>query len=148
MRRRDHRLRKIRTAGTCREPQPVQASADATPVPPGAVLFVERQIAHAWAGSVIGSVALFVIEVIQGLQALTLAPVLAIFGAMVFLFKAGTLSGQFYLTVFAYIATAALMAVFPDVGHLLFGGVSAAAFFFPGLKYYRQRKRAEASDAG
>jgi hypothetical protein len=34
------------------------------------------------------------------------------------------------------------MAEWPTVGPLLFGVVSAACFFFPGLKYYRQRLRA------
>ena len=109
----------------------------------GPVLFVERQIAHAWAGSVIASIALFVIEVVQGLPALTLAPVLAVIGGMVFLFKAGTLSGQFYLTSAGFFVTAVAMAALPEIGHLIFGTVSAMAFFFPGLKYYRQRKRGE-----
>ncbi len=107
----------------------------------GPVLFVERQIAHAWAGSVVGSITLFVIEVTQGLEALTLSPVLAVLGAMVFLFKAGTLSGQFYVYAAAYLVTAIGMAAAPQYGHLMFGTVSAASFFFPGLKYYRQRKR-------
>ncbi len=110
----------------------------------GPVLFVERQIAHAWAGSVVGSIGLFVIEVVKGLDVLTLSPVLAILAAMVFTFKAGTLSGQFYLGAAAYFVTAGLMAAFPEVGHLLFGVVSAISFFVPGLKYYRQRKRGEA----
>jgi len=110
----------------------------------GPVLFVERQIAHAWAGSVVGSIGLFVIEVMKGLDALTLSPVLAILAAMVFVFKAGTLSGQFYLGAAAYFVTAGLMAAFPEVGHLIFGVVSAVSFFVPGLKYYRQRKRGEA----
>jgi serine/threonine-protein kinase len=107
----------------------------------GPVLFVERQIAHAWAGSVAGSVGLFVIEVVQGLPSLTLSPVLAVIAGVVFLTKAGTLSGQFYVTAAAFFATAGLMAAFPQVGHLLFGLVSAVAFFVPGLKYYRQRRR-------
>ena len=34
-----------------------------------------------------------------------------------------------------------LMALFPDYAHFIFGVVSAACFFFPGLKYYRQRWR-------
>ncbi len=110
----------------------------------GPVLFVERQIAHAWAGSVAASVGLFVIEVVQGLPPLTLSPVLAVLAGMVFFFKAGTLSGQFYPTAAAFFATAGLMAAFPVVGHLLFGVVSAVAFFVPGLKYYRQRKRGRA----
>ena len=38
--------------------------------------------------------------------------------------------------------TAGLMALFPDYAHFIFGVVGAACFFFPGLKYYRQRLRA------
>jgi serine/threonine-protein kinase len=110
----------------------------------GPVMFVERQIAHAWAGSVIGSIGLFIIEVVQGLESLTLSPVLAVLAGVVFFFKAGTLSGQFYLGAAAYFLTAVAMAGFPDVGHLIFGTVSALTFFIPGLKYYRQRKRTEA----
>jgi serine/threonine-protein kinase len=34
------------------------------------------------------------------------------------------------------------MARYPDYAHFIFGIVSAACFFFPGLKYYRQRLRA------
>jgi serine/threonine-protein kinase len=62
---------------------------------------------------------------------------------VVFFFKAGTLSGQFYLWVLAYLATAVYMAARPGAGHLVFGLVSAASFFVPGLKYYRQRKRGQ-----
>jgi serine/threonine-protein kinase len=105
------------------------------------VLFVERQIAHAWAGSVAASIGLFVIEVIQGQPSLTLSPVLPLIAAVVFCVKAGTLTGQFYLSAGAYFVTAVLMAAVPQVGHLLFGVVSAVTFFVPGLKYYRQRKR-------
>jgi hypothetical protein len=35
-----------------------------------------------------------------------------------------------------------LMALFPSIGLFLFGFVTAACFFIPGLKYYRQRKQA------
>jgi len=107
----------------------------------GPVLFVERQIAHAWAGGTIASIGLFIIEVVQGLPSLTLSPVLAVIAGMVFMFKAGTLSGQFYVWVLAYFATAVAMAMFPSFGHIIFGCVSAMSFFIPGLKYYRQRKR-------
>ena len=114
----------------------------------GPVLFVERQIAHAWAGGTSASVGLFLIEVVQGLPSLTLAPVLAVIAAMVFFFKAGTLSGRFYIWVAAYLATAVGMAALPQVGHLMFGVVSALSFFLPGLKYYRQRKRGERNATG
>lgn len=107
----------------------------------GPVLFVERQIAHAWAAGTSASIALFLIEVVQGLEPLSLAPVLAILSAMIFLFKAGTLSGVFYLATLANFITAILMARYPQISHILFGTVSAACFFFPGLMYYRRRKR-------
>jgi serine/threonine protein kinase len=109
----------------------------------GPVLFVERQIAHAWAGGTLASIGLFLIEVVKGDPSLTLSPVLPVLAGMVFLFKAGTLSGQFYPWVGAYFATALFMAWVPNWGHLAFGLVSALSFFVPGLKYYRQRKAGE-----
>jgi serine/threonine-protein kinase len=60
---------------------------------------------------------------------------------MVFLVKAGILSGAFYAQALALFITAGLMAIFPDYSHFIFGIVAAACFFFPGLKYYRQRVR-------
>ena len=61
-----------------------------------------------------------------------------------FLAKAGLLSGRFYFEAGALFLTGLLMALIqqsdlPDIGISLFGLVSAACFFFPGLKYYRQR---------
>jgi len=108
----------------------------------GPVTFVERQIAHVWAASTVGSISLFWVELLLGLEVLTLSPVLAILGGMVFLVKAGMLSGWFYLAAGASFITAVLMAIFPSVGVFMFGIVSAACFFLPGLKYYRQRIRA------
>ncbi len=112
----------------------------------GPVRFVERQIAHAWAAGVCASILMFVLERIMGQPVLSFSPLLAVAGGMIFLFKAGVLAGQFYVASVALFATAVLMAVFPQCGVLLFGIVVAASFFFPGLKYYRQRKRS-ASDA-
>jgi serine/threonine-protein kinase len=106
----------------------------------GPVLFVERQIAHAWAAGVCASIAMFVIEVLSGLPALTLSPAIAVATGMVFVFKAGILSGQFYVWALLNLAVACLMALFPSVAHLMFGVASAMSFFVPGLKYYRQRK--------
>ncbi len=108
----------------------------------GPVSFVERQLAHVWAASALGSVSLFVVEVLMKLEVLELSPVLGVLGGMCFLVKAGMLSGWFYLAAAACFVTAALMALYPSVGPLLFGVVSAACFFLPGLKYYRQRLRA------
>ena len=107
----------------------------------GPVTFVERQIAHVWASSMIGIALLFPLEYWLKLPVLTLAPVLGIINGMVFLVKAGILSGEFYVQSLALFVTAGLMAYFPRHAHLIFGVVSAACFFFPGLKYYRQRMR-------
>jgi serine/threonine-protein kinase len=86
---------------------------------------------------------LFVVEMILGLPVLTLSPVLALVGGMIFLVKAGTLSGAFYVQAIALFATALAMAALQrfeiPIGVTLFGVVSAACFFVPGLKYYRQR---------
>jgi hypothetical protein len=110
----------------------------------GPVTFVERQIAHVWASSVIGCAALLVIELVLGLPVLTMAPVMAVIGGMGFVVKGGILSGGFYLAAAASFVTAVLMAtpLFRPVGVLLFGLVTSACFFLPGLKYYRQRARA------
>jgi len=108
----------------------------------GPVQFVERQIAHAWAAGTAASIGLFVIEVTQGLPALTLSPVLCVAGGMVFLFKAGTLSGQFYVYAALQFAAAVAMAYWTDINVLICGVVTAVCFFVPGLKYYRQRSRA------
>jgi len=111
----------------------------------GPVTFVERQIAHVWAASMLSIVVLFMVEMVLGLPVLSLSPVLGIASGMVFLVKAGTLSGRFYLESAALFATAVIMAWLErmriPVSISLFGVVSAACFFFPGLKYYRQRKR-------
>jgi serine/threonine-protein kinase len=108
----------------------------------GPVTFVERQLAHVWGAGALGSASLFLVEVLMDLPVLTLSPVLGVLAGMNFTIKAGMLSGWFYLAAAACYATAALMAWFPSVGVLLFGVVSAACFFLPGLKYYRQRLRA------
>ena len=109
----------------------------------GPVTFVERQIAHVWASSMISIGLLFVVEMILGMPVLTLAPIMALTSGMIFLVKAGTLTGQFYFQSAALFATALMMAALQrmhiDVGITLFGIVSAGCFFFPGLKYHRQR---------
>jgi serine/threonine-protein kinase len=108
----------------------------------GPVLFVERQIAHAWAAGVCASIGMFVIEWLGGLPALTLSPAVAVAAGMVLVFKAGILSGRFYGWAALNFVAAVVMSL-PRVrewGILLFGAVSALSFFVPGLKYYRQRR--------
>jgi predicted Ser/Thr protein kinase len=109
----------------------------------GPVTFVERQIAHVWAASMIAIALLFPLEWWLDLTPLTLSPVLGLVSMMVFIVKAGILSGQFYIHAAAMLAATVAMAVFPSVGHLLFGAVSAACFFVTGLKYHLRKQQTE-----
>ena len=106
----------------------------------GPVTFVERQIAHVWASTMVCVVLLFPLESILGLPILSLAPLLGALAGMMFLIKAGMLSGSFYIPSVVMFATAIAMAIFPSIAMALFGFASAACFFFSGLKYYRRRK--------
>ncbi|MCE9561901.1 MAG: serine/threonine protein kinase [Planctomycetes bacterium] len=114
----------------------------------GPVLFVERQIAHAWAAGVCASIGMFMIEWLIPLPALTLSPAVAIAAGMVMVFKAGILSGRFYGWAVLNFAAAIVMPLpmVRDWSVLLFGAVSALSFFVPGLKYYRQRQARRISD--
>ena len=110
----------------------------------GPVTFVERQIAHAWGAGVTASIGMFIIEWLLGIETLELSPVLAVIAGMVFLVKAGTLSGLFYFAAGASFLVAIPMALLgPRWGVVMFGAVSALGFFVPGLKYYRQRLRSD-----
>lgn len=109
----------------------------------GPITFVERQIAHLWAGSSFSSMLLFGLEALLDLPVLLLSPVLGLIAGNLFLAKAGILSGKFYIQAIALYATALVMAIVtrlpvPDFGVTLFGIVLAISFFAPGLKYYRQ----------
>ncbi|MBS0211243.1 MAG: serine/threonine protein kinase [Planctomycetes bacterium] len=110
----------------------------------GPVTFIERQIAHVWAGSVLTIALLFPVEMLLGLPVLSLSPILGLTSGMVFLVKAGMLSGAFYIQSLALFVTSLAMALMQrwniPFGITLFGVVSGACFFFPGLKYYRQRR--------
>jgi len=112
----------------------------------GPVTFVERQIAHAWAGSMVCSTLLYAVEALLGLPVLTLSPVLGLVSGMIFLMKAAVLSGAFYAQAAALFGVAVLMALWqrlggPDLGITAFGVVSGLCFFIPGLKYWRQAGR-------
>ena len=92
----------------------------------------------------IGIGALFPVEWGLKLAPLTLTPLLAVITGMMFMIKAGILSGAFYVQAGSLFIAAAAMLVWPDVAHLIFGVVAGLCFFVPGLKYYRQRRvRAE-----
>ena len=110
----------------------------------GPVTFVERQIVHVWAGSMIVSTLLYFVEWQMGLAVLQLSPVIGLVSGMVFLVKASLLNGRFYIQAAALFATGGLMAVIPqttlpDFSISLYGIVAGLSFFLPGLKYYRQR---------
>ena len=110
----------------------------------GPITFVERQIAHVWAGSTFSSMLLFGLEGMLRLPVLTLSPVLPLIAGNVFLAKAGILSGKFYIQAVTLYVTSFVMAFLsalgiPDVGLVVLGFVLAVSFFAPGFKYHRQR---------
>ena len=112
----------------------------------GPVTFVERQIAHAWASSLICVVLLFPLEQVLGFKPLTLSPVLPLIAGTTFIVKAGILTGLFYLPAAAMLVTAFVMAAnwFDPYDQTLFGVVCAACFFLMGWKYYQRSKRENA----
>lgn len=110
----------------------------------GPVTFVERQIVHVWAGSMIVSTLLYFVEWQMGLAVLQLSPVIGLVSGMVFLVKASLLNGRFYIQASVLFITGGIMAVIPqtnlpDFSISLYGVVAGLSFFLPGLKYYRQR---------
>ena len=112
----------------------------------GPITAVERQIAHIWGGSMIASSMLFAVESVLQKPVLEFSPVLGCIAGIVFLAKAGLLSGGFYLHAIALFTTSLVMAAIvqsdlPDLSISLFGLVSGLTFFLPGLKYYRQQKK-------
>jgi serine/threonine-protein kinase len=108
----------------------------------GPVTFVERQIAHAWGAGVTASIGIFVIEIFLRLPVLTLTPILSIAAGMVFLVKAGTLSGWFYIAAaLCFVGAIPMAFIGPTWSPVLFGAISAIGFLVPGIKYYRQRLR-------
>ncbi|WZU47872.1 serine/threonine-protein kinase [Stieleria varia] len=106
----------------------------------GPVTFIERQIAHVWGASLIAIGLLSPMEWWLGLTVLKLSPLLGIISAMVFIIKAGMLTGAFYFQSIALLAASLLMALMPQWAHLIFGFVSAACFFIPGVQYYRRSR--------
>jgi serine/threonine-protein kinase len=107
----------------------------------GPVTFVERQMAHVWASAMALVIFLFPLEAALGLDVLKLAPVLALIAGMVFLVKAGILSGHFYVHSAAMFLTAIIMMIKPECDMIVFGVCSAGCFFLAGLKYYRRKRQ-------
>jgi serine/threonine-protein kinase len=113
----------------------------------GPITFIERQIAHVWAGSMVIDTLMYAIEYQLELPVLTLSPMLGPVSGAVFLIKAAMLSGVFYIYAAALCLTGLIMAwlqhqtVVPNLGLTVFGVVSYLCFFLPGWKYYRQLRR-------
>ncbi len=113
----------------------------------GPVTFVERQIVHIWAGSMIASMLLYSVEWLLGLKILSLSPCIALVSGMVFLAKASMLSGKFYAQATVLFLSGVAMAwiqnseSLPNVSISIYGLVAGVSFFLPGLKYHRQRVR-------
>jgi serine/threonine-protein kinase len=113
----------------------------------GPITFVERQIAHVWAGSMIIDTFMYMIEYQLDLPVLTLSPMLGPVSGAVFLMKAAMLSGMFYIHAAVLCLTGLVMAwlqqqtIMPNIGLTVFGVVSALCFFLPGWKYYRQVRK-------
>ncbi|WP_166826817.1 serine/threonine-protein kinase [Thalassoroseus pseudoceratinae] len=118
----------------------------------GPVTFVERQVAHVWAGAIGVSSFLFWVEAVLELPVLSMSCVLPLIAAMVFMVKAGILSGHFYVQALIMYFSAVVMAGlrmlseshgWPDLSLTFYGLVSAGCFFVPGWKYWKQRQRGE-----
>ncbi len=107
----------------------------------GPVMFVERQLAHLWLGSIISIGAMFPFEWWLDLPVMTLAPLLAVVAGSVFLVKASMLAGAFYVAAAILYATAPVMALYPRWALLIFGVVCSGCFFAAGYKYYRKSRR-------
>lgn len=112
----------------------------------GPITAVERQIAHVWAGSMFASSMLFWVESVLDERVLEFSPVLGCIAGIVFLVKAGMLSGQFYIHSLVLFFSSVVMAAMdrngtPSYSISLFGIVSGLTFFLPGLKYYRLQKK-------
>ena len=58
---------------------------------------------------------------------------MAVIVGMMFVIKAGILSGSFYFQAAAMFVAALLMAQMPDYSHFILGIVASACFFFLGL---------------
>ncbi|MEL6895119.1 MAG: serine/threonine-protein kinase [Planctomycetota bacterium] len=108
----------------------------------GPVTFIERQIAHVWGSSMLAIMLLFPLEWWLQLPVLRLSPLLGVIAAMVFVIKAGMLSGEFYFQAALLLAASVAMALLPQHAHLIFGIISAMCFFIPGLKYEQRRRAA------
>lgn len=102
-------------------------------------------MAHVWGAGVVSINLVFLVEWLMGLPALSLAPVLAVANGMLFVVKAGFLSGEFYAYAALVFAAIPPMVYLPGWAPLILGTASAFGFFATGLKYYLRGIRARRS---
>jgi serine/threonine-protein kinase len=110
----------------------------------GPISFVERQLAHVWGSGIVAINLVFLVEWLLGLPVLSLAPMIAVTNGMLFMVKAGILSGFYYLQAAAVFLAIFPMAWFPRFAPLIFGVVASACFLVTGLKYTSRRPRTPA----
>jgi hypothetical protein len=108
----------------------------------GPISFVERQLAHVWGSGIVAINLVFLVEWLLGLPVLSLITMIAVTNGMLFMVKAGILSGFYYFQA-AVILAILPMAWFPRFTPMIFGTVAVACFFLTGLKYRLRRQRSE-----
>jgi serine/threonine-protein kinase len=108
----------------------------------GPISFVERQLAHVWGSGIVAINLIFLVEWLLDLPVLSLAPMIAVTNGMLFMVKAGILSGFYYFQAAAVFLTIWPMTHFPRFAPLIFGTVASACFLVTGLKYRVRRQRA------
>ena len=107
----------------------------------GPIRFVERQLAHVWGAGIVSINLIFLVEWLLDLPVLKLAPMIAVTNGMLFMIKAGILSGDYYPQAAVTFLAVFPMAMFPRFAPLIFGVVASACFFVTGLKYRLRRLR-------
>ncbi len=107
----------------------------------GPIRFVERQLAHVWGAGIVAINLVFVVEWLLDMPVWSLAPMIAVTNGMLFMIKAGILSGDYYIQAALTFLAIFPMAWFPRFAPLIFGVIAAACFFITGWKYRLRRLR-------
>jgi hypothetical protein len=101
----------------------------------GPIRFVERQLAHVWGAGIVSINLIFLVEWLLDMPMLKLAPMIAVTNGMLFMIKAGILSGDYYFQAALTFLAVFPMALYPRFAPIIFGVVASACFFVTGLKY-------------
>ncbi len=98
---------------------------------------VERQLGQVWGMFYVGFILTGIINSFLGLPIPWLLPVVVLECGLGFGCMSVLLGGSFYLMAGACALLSLLLAVFPDVGPVVFGTVFAVGLLVPGLKHAR-----------